>query len=297
MTHPNTFFLLGDLQCLAILMHILIFLADYYTGPINNPGFCRVNNYWKIHLSFFNKGQLRSQWIWPVSARLWFATDQFDCRPNSPKAVRVPIKITDSSPSTSFSPSLLPFLFLSHTFFVWTWIPTLARLFLGPSWPLTLPPPTSHHEKTYNRCTVWVKASSLLAPSDPFGVTGRRHVLTEVIGGLGWDSCLVFRGDCLGCRSSGQNLAVRPLASLRQQMFHCQSLPEDTLRQTTGGHLSFALSSQWKSQTLTSGGAGWLSLPQMAYWMCEVCYHAYTTSTSHSNMICCYFQGQLCLSW
>lgn len=70
----------------------------------------------------------------------------------------------------------------------------------GPLMALDSATPTSHHEKMYNRRTVWVKASSLLAPP---GVTSRRHVLTEVMGGLGWDYCFVFRGDSLGCRLWG----------------------------------------------------------------------------------------------
>lgn len=127
---------------------------------------------------------------------LRLVTGQFGCHPNSPKTIKVPIKMTHFLPVPLSLHLTLPFLSFPscHTLSLsGRASQTLARVFPGPSWPLILPPPTSHHEGPYNRRTVWVKASSLLAPSDPPGVTSRRHVLTEVIGGLGWDYCLVFR--------------------------------------------------------------------------------------------------------
>lgn len=180
--------------------------------------------------------------------------------------------------------TLPPFLPVTH-FLCLAVHPNTSRGVPGTPVALDSATPTSHHEGTYNRRTEWVKASSLLAPSDPPGVTSRRHVLTEVMGGLGWDYCLVFWGDSLGCRLSGHCPTVRPLASHSRCFIASRSLRTCLDRpQVDILHLSAQ-----KRQTLTSGSANVLALPQMVPWKLEICIHIYTylwcdPYTKHSDI-------------
>lgn len=144
--------------------------------------------------------------------------------------------MTDFFSCGSFASSLCGFLSVTLS----PWVSGHAskhqgRVFPGTSVPLNschLSPPGPHHEKHTTHTCSETQSKSVLSSLQPLTFRGHeeRHVLTEVMGGLGWGQCLVWEG--LLRLDSAATVQLWDYLQGRQ-MCYSQSPPQDELRQQT----------------------------------------------------------------